>query len=45
MGNSNYNALPLTVKRTKGAMTVLPSYSYSKSLDWSSNFAGTAGPV
>ena len=37
MGNSNYNALQLTLKRTKGPLTLLASYSFSKSLDWSSN--------
>ncbi|HEY7338696.1 MAG TPA: carboxypeptidase regulatory-like domain-containing protein [Bryobacteraceae bacterium] len=44
MGNSNYNAAQLTVKRTKGALTVLASYSYSKSLDWSSNLQEQVNP-
>jgi len=44
MGNSNYNALQLTLKRTKGALTVLASYSYSKSLDWSSNLQEQVNP-
>jgi hypothetical protein len=44
MGNSNYNALQFTLKRTKGALTVLASYSYSKSLDWSSNLQEQVNP-
>jgi hypothetical protein len=44
MGNSNYNALQLTLKRTKGALTVLASYSFSKSLDWSSNLQEQVNP-
>jgi hypothetical protein len=44
MGNSSYNALQLTLKRTKGAFTVLASYSYSKSLDWSSNLQEQVNP-
>jgi hypothetical protein len=34
IGNSNYNAMQLTLKRTKGPLTLLASYSFSKSLDW-----------
>ena len=37
MGNSNYNSFQFTLKRTKGALTLLASYTFSKSLDWSSN--------
>jgi hypothetical protein len=37
MGNSNYNALDLTLKHTSGRLTVLVSYTYGKSLDDSSN--------
>jgi hypothetical protein len=44
MGNSNYNALQLTLKRTKGPLTVLASYSFSKSLDWSSNLQEQVDP-
>jgi hypothetical protein len=44
MGNSNYNALQLTFKRTKGALTLLASYSYSKTLDWSSNVQEQVNP-
>jgi hypothetical protein len=44
MGNSNYNALQLTLKRTKGPLTLLASYSFSKSLDWSSNLQEQVNP-
>ena len=44
MGNSNYNALQLTLKRTRGALTVLASYTFSKSMDWSSNLQEQVDP-
>jgi hypothetical protein len=44
MGNSNYNSLQFTLKRTKGALTLLASYSFSKSLDWSSNLQEQVNP-
>ncbi|HEY6344149.1 MAG TPA: carboxypeptidase regulatory-like domain-containing protein [Bryobacteraceae bacterium] len=44
MGNSNYNALQLTLKRTKGPLTLLATYSFSKSLDWSSNLQEQVDP-
>jgi hypothetical protein len=44
MGNSNYNALQLTLRRTKGPLTLLASYSFSKSLDWSSNLQEQVDP-
>jgi hypothetical protein len=44
MGNSNYNSLQLTLKRTKGPLTLLTSYSFSKSLDWSSNLQEQVNP-
>ena len=37
MGNANYSALELTWKRTAGRLTMLASYTYGKSLDWSSS--------
>ncbi len=37
MGNANYNALQLTLKRTTGPLTMLASYTYGKSLDFSSS--------
>jgi hypothetical protein len=44
MGNSNYHALQLTLRRTAGPLTVLASYSFSKSLDWSSNIQEQVNP-
>jgi len=44
MGNSNYNSLQFTLKRTAGALTVLASYTYAKSLDWSSNLQEQVDP-
>lgn len=44
MGNSNYNSFQFTLKRTKGALTLLASYSFSKSLDWSSNLQEQVNP-
>ncbi len=44
MGNSNYDALQLTLKRTTGPLTMLASYSFSKSLDWSSNLQEQVNP-
>jgi hypothetical protein len=37
VGNANYNALQLTLKRTTGPLTLLASYTYGKSLDLSSS--------
>jgi hypothetical protein len=37
MGNANYNALQLTLKRARGRLTWLASYTYGKSLDLSSS--------
>jgi hypothetical protein len=37
MGNANYNALQLMLKRTTGPLTLLASYTYGKSLDWASS--------
>jgi len=44
MGNSNYNALDLTLKHTSGRLTLLASYTYGKSLDWSSNLQEQVNP-
>jgi hypothetical protein len=44
MGNSNYNALQLMLMRTRGALTVLGSYTYGKSLDWSSSLQEQVDP-
>lgn len=44
MGNSNYNAFDLTLKHTSGRLTLLGSYTYGKSLDWSSNLQEQVNP-
>ena len=44
MGNSNYNALDLTLKHTSGRLTLLASYTYGKSLDQSSNLQEQVNP-
>lgn len=44
MGNSNYNALDLTLKHTSGRLSLLASYTYGKSLDWSSNMQEQVNP-
>jgi hypothetical protein len=44
MGNSNYNALDLSLKHTSGPLTMLASYTYGKSLDDSSNLQEQVNP-
>lgn len=44
MGNSNYNALELTFRRTSGPLALLASYTYSKSLDQTSNIQEQVDP-
>ena len=44
MGNSHYNALEVTVKRTQGALNLLASYTYSKSIDQTSNIQEQVDP-
>ena len=44
MGNSNYNALDLTLKHSSGRLTMLASYTYGKSLDDSSNLQEQVNP-
>jgi hypothetical protein len=44
MGNSNYNALDLSLKHTSGRLTMLASYTYGKSLDDSSNLQEQVNP-
>jgi hypothetical protein len=44
IGNSNYNALDLTLKHTSGHLTLLASYTYGKSLDDSSNLQEQVNP-
>ena len=43
-GNSSYNALELTLKRTAGPLSLLASYTYGKSMDLSSNFQEQVDP-
>ena len=44
MGNSNYNALDLSLKHTNGRLTMLASYTFGKSLDDSSNMQEQVNP-
>lgn len=44
MGNSNYNGLELTFRRTTGPVSILASYTYSKSLDQTSNIQEQVDP-
>jgi len=44
IGNSNYNALDLTLQHTSGRLTMLASYTYGKSLDDSSNLQEQVNP-
>jgi hypothetical protein len=44
MGNSGYNALELTFRRTAGPISLLASYTYSKSLDQTSSIQEHVDP-
>ncbi len=44
MGNSHYHALELTMKRTEGPLTFLAGYTYSKSMDQTSNIQEQVDP-
>jgi Carboxypeptidase regulatory-like domain len=44
MGNSEYNALDVTFKRTVGPLSVLASYTYSKSYDQTSSIQEQVDP-
>jgi hypothetical protein len=44
MGNSHYHGLELTLKRTRGPLTLLASYTFSKSMDWASNIQEQVDP-
>jgi hypothetical protein len=44
-GNSNYNALEVSLRRTSHRMTFLASYTYSKSLDNTSSYGAGAGEL
>ena len=45
IGNSNYNALQITLRHTSKRLTVLGGYTYSKSLDQSSNLGEEVNPI
>jgi hypothetical protein len=45
IGNSNYNALQITLRHTSKHLTVLAGYTYSKSLDQSSNLGEAVNPI
>jgi hypothetical protein len=44
MGNANYNSLQTSLKRTAGRVTFLASYTYGKSMDWSSSIQEQVNP-
>ncbi len=44
-GNSNYNSLQVTLRHSSGPLQLLAAYTYSKSLDQSSNLAEAVNPV
>jgi hypothetical protein len=45
IGNSNYNALQLTLHRTSKRLDVLAGYTFSKSLDQSSSLGEEVNPI
>jgi hypothetical protein len=45
IGNSNYNALELSVRRTAKHLQLFASYTYSKSIDQSSNVGEEVNPI
>ena len=45
IGNSNYNALQITLRHTSKNLTVLAGYTFSKSLDQSSNVGEAVDPL
>ena len=45
VGNSNYNALEVTLRHTSGHLEILGGYTYSKSLDQASNLGEEINPV
>ena len=45
IGNSSYNSLQATLRHTSGRLQVLASYTYSKSLDQSSNLGEEVNPI
>lgn len=45
IGNSNYNALQMTVRHTSGRLQLLAGYTFSKSEDQSSNVGEEVNPI
>ncbi|MGB9283532.1 MAG: TonB-dependent receptor, partial [Candidatus Sulfotelmatobacter sp.] len=45
IGNSNYNALELSLRRTSKRLQLFASYTFSKSLDQSSNIGEEVNPI
>jgi hypothetical protein len=45
IGNSTYNALQVTLRHTSKSLTVLAGYTFSKSLDQSSNVGEAVNPI
>jgi hypothetical protein len=45
IGNSNYNSLQITVRHTSGPLQLLAAYTYSKSIDQSSNLGEEVNPL
>jgi hypothetical protein len=44
VGNSNYNSLQVTLRRSTKSLSVMLSYTYSKSIDNASSLADTGNP-
>jgi hypothetical protein len=45
VGNSNYNALEITLRHTSGSLEILAGYTYGKSLDQASNLGEEINPL
>ena len=45
IGNSNYNSLQVTLRHTSGPLQLLAAYTFSKSLDESSNLGEEVNPL
>jgi hypothetical protein len=45
IGNSNYNSLQVALRRSSGPLQLLAAYTYSKSLDQSSNLGEEVNPL
>ncbi len=45
IGNSNYNSLQIALRHTSGPLQLLAAYTYSKSLDQSSNLGEEVNPL